>query len=351
MFNWNPIQKENSFANWAANIADNIANSWAMPTPPATGEQPGGGGYASGGGRVRGGGGGGGGQSAADAAAEKEKAWTLGLADQQIAAIDDALRNLSGTERAGLNQINDAYNKGMSRLNRQQSDALSKYRTKRTDTKEDFAKNLEFVDNNSSNKYLSLMNLLGRAGAGRSSAAENVLPHVLAQDASKSRGELSTTYGRNMRDLRDAEDETKASYKENVADLNDQRRTQEMNLRKDIKAKAAEYHGNRASLAMNRHRAAGGDFEGAKAAVQGDINQRQAIERSLSTLLDNYRNKYNIQDVKVRDPKMANYSTKLEGVDVTDPNGTGHDTDTSQAYRARMDEERKRRAQQAGTVA
>ena len=128
--------------------------------------------------------------SAAARAAQdaREKAMTIGMLDEQIAAIDRGLGNIGATRQSGLNQIHDAYNKGLNRLNEQQSNALSRYATKRGDPKREFVRSTEDIGMNAANKYQALKNLLNRSGSGRSSAADNVLPYAVSQDASKSRG-------------------------------------------------------------------------------------------------------------------------------------------------------------------
>lgn len=272
---------------------------------------------------------------------------TLGMIDQQIGAIDNSLNNLGATRNAAQNQINDAYNKGMDRLNQQQSRALSRYATKRSDTTRDFQHSTEDIDINSANKYRALQNLLGRAGAGRSSASANVVPYAVAQDASKSRGKVADTYSTNMRDLKTAEDETKESYNNNVQDLQEQKRNKEAALDNDIKSKESAYHSSRAELLGKRAQAAGGGWRQVQGAMAGDIAQKDAIDRALASLLDNYRNPVNVRDVKVSDPKLTNYANDLNGITVDDPNGTGYDTDTSGEYLARMKEEDKRKKQLA----
>lgn len=200
---------------------------------------------------------------------------TLGMIDQQIGAIDNSLNNLGATRNAAQNQINDAYNKGMDRLNQQQSRALSRYATKRSDTTRDFQHSTEDIDINSANKYRALQNLLGRAGAGRSSASANVVPYAVAQDASKSRGKVADTYSTNMRDLKTAEDETKESYNNNVQDLQEQKRNKEAALDNDIKSKESAYHSSRAELLGKRAQTAGGGWR----QVQGAMAWRYRPKR------------------------------------------------------------------------
>lgn len=282
--------------------------------------------------------------SAQAAQAARDKQYTIGSIDNEINRINQALGNLDATRGAGLTQLDDEYNKGASRINQQLSSALSKYATKTADTKRDFARSTEDIGINANNKYQALMNLLGRSGSGRSSAADNVVPYAVSQDASKSRGEVADSYALNRRDLRDAEDDTKQSASNNLQDLGDQRRTKQASLTQDIEGKRSDYNNTLASLRGQRTQAAGGSWAQAKNDMQGNINARDQIDRALANLLNNYRNAYTVQDVSVKDPTMKNYATDLNGVDVSDPNGTGYDTDTSSDYLANLkkDEDKKK---------
>ncbi len=276
----------------------------------------------------------------------QNRQYTIGNIDNEINRINSAMGNLDSTKRAGLTQLDDQYNKGLSRLNEQQSAALSKYTQKTADTKRDFARSTEDIGVNANNKYRAIMNLLGRSGSGRSSVADNVLPYAVSKDASKSRGEVADSYALNRRDLRDAEDETNTSYKNNVADLGDQRRNKQAALESDIEGKRSGYNNTLASLRGQRAQAAGGSWQQAQNAMQSNISARDSIDRALANLLDNYRNAYTVKDVTVKDPTLKNYSQDLQGVDVNDTNGTGYDTDTSADYLANLkkDEDKKKAA-------
>ena len=73
--------------------------------------------------------GGGGTVSAAAAEDTRQRNFTIGQLQDQIAQLDAAIGSLAGYESSGLNQINDGYSKGMSRLNQQRSNALTRYNT------------------------------------------------------------------------------------------------------------------------------------------------------------------------------------------------------------------------------
>lgn len=289
--------------------------------------------------------------NAAAAEEARQKSITLGNLDQQIAQYQGDLNNLGGARSAATNAINDAYNKNLSRLNETQSSALSKYATKRSDTQKTFQDSLGDIQNGAYNNYNALQQLLGRAGSGSSSAAKNVVPYAVSQDASKSRAGVADSYGMNMRDLKDAEDETKLTYKNSVADLGDQRRTSLGNLDKDIQGKQAEYNNTLAELAGQRAQAAGGDWKAVQGAMQSYVDRRNAINKALSTLTDKYRNPYSVKGVTVKDPTMRNYTTDINGVAVQSGTADGN-TDTSADYlaqiRAAEDEKKKN---QAGVIA
>lgn len=276
----------------------------------------------------------------------RERANTVGMLDSEIEAIMRSLGNLDNTWNAGKTQIQDGFNKNLSRLNEQQSNALTKYATQRSDTKQNFNRSTEDVDNQAYNNFSALQALLGRSGAGSSSAAQNVVPYAVSQTASKARGGIADNFGKNLRDLTTAEDETKQSYNNTVKDLEDQRNTSFGSLENDVQSKRSAYEGQRANLIGQKTQAQGGDWQAVKNSMSGAVANRDSIDQALSTLLDRYRNPYTVQDVAVKDPTLANYAVDANGVKVDDPNGPGYDTDTSSDYMTRLKEEEKRK--QAG---
>ena len=287
-------------------------------------------------------------QAAAAARADAAgRASTIGMLDQELAAISKGMGNLDTTWGAGRNQIEDAYNKGMSRLNEQQSNALSKYAKTRGDTKESFHTSLQDNDNQAYNNFTALNNLLGRGGAGSSSASQNLVPYAVSKTASKARGALADNYGKNMRDLNDSEEETKQSYNNSVRDLGDQKNTNLGSLENDIQTKRRNYEDQKAKILGQKSQAQGGDWNAVKNSMAGATKARDDIDTALAGLLDRYRNPYSVKDVTVKDPTMRNYAVDTTGVKASDPNGTGTDTDTSASYLRQMDDEEKRKKEQS----
>lgn len=286
--------------------------------------------------------------SAEDAAG---RASTIGMLDSELDAIAKSIANLDTTWSAGKTQLQDAANKSLSRANEQQSDALSKYATQRADTKQAFNTSLADVDNQAYDNYAALNALLGRAGAGSSSAAQNVVPYAVSQTASKARGGVADTYGKNIRDLNTAEDETKQSYNNIVQDIKDQQNKSLGDLESDIQTKRSGYENDRANLLAQKAQAQGGNWQTVKAAMQPAIDQRDAIDQALAGLLNKYRNPYTVQDVTVTDPNTSNYAVDTNGVKTSDTSGTGTDTDTSADYLAQLKDEEKRKKEQQGIAA
>lgn len=284
-------------------------------------------------------------QAAADA---REKANTIGMLDEQLAYYDKALGRLDGTWDAGKTQLQDAYDKGLSRLNEAQSNALTRYNTQRGDAKQAFNRSTEDIDNQAYNNFSALNALLGRAGAGSSSAAQNVVPYAVSQTASKARGGVADSFGKNMRDLGEAEEETKTSYKNSVRDLGDQRNTSLGNLENDILTKRRTYEEQRADALGKKAQAQGGNWQTVKNAMQGAVNSRDNIDDALAGLLNRHRNPYDVKAVAARDVQNQNYAVDSNGVKVNDQAGTGNDTDTSGDYLARIkeaEEEKKKKEQ------
>ena len=285
-------------------------------------------------------------RAAAQQAAEdsRNRDFTLGQLDQQIGGLRGQLGNLDAQHRSGVNTIEDLFNKGISRLNGQYSGAMSKYATQRNDTKDGFVRNGEDNKSNARNNFQALMSLLGRSGAGRSSAADNLVPYAVSTDASKQQGQLSDTYSRNLRDLKTAEDETTSSYENSKADLGDQRRTNLGNLERDIQTRRGEVESGIGSLEGQKVQARGGNWQAARDAMNPYVARAQQLAAEVAGIADRYRNPYTVKDVNVKAAELKNYALDPNGVAINDPNGTGTDTDSSAEYLAQLREEEKRKA-------
>ena len=267
---------------------------------------------------------------------QRERDMTIGNIDQQIAALNSQYGNLDGQNRTGMQYIEDAYNKGASRLNEQQSSALSKYATQRGDTRRDFASTSEDINTNARNNFNMMQAMLGRHGAGSSSASSELVPYAVSNDASKTRGKVADNYAVNLRGLDTAEDDTKRQYKNSVADLSDQRKQNQFNLDKDITSQRAQIQNQLASMQGQRVQAQNGDWQQAKNAMAGNISLRDALNQTLTGLADKYRSPYTIKDVVAQEAKLRNYAIDPTGVSVDNSSGTGYDTDTSPEYLAQM---------------
>jgi hypothetical protein len=267
---------------------------------------------------------------------QRDRDMTIGNIDQQIAALNNQYGGLDTQSRTGLQYIEDAYNKGTSRLNQQQSSALSRYATQRGDTRRDFANTDEDIDSNARNSFNMMQSVLGRHGAGSSSASTELVPYAVANDASKTRGKVADSYAINLRDLQTAEDDTKTQYKNSVADLSDQRKQNQYNLDKDVTGKRAEIQNQLASLQAQRVQAQNGNWQQARDAMAGNVSLRDALTRTLNGLSEKYRSPYKVDDVVAKEAKLRNYAIDPSGVSVEGGNGTGYDTDTSAEYLAQM---------------
>lgn len=269
---------------------------------------------------------------------------TINQYQTAISDLERSLGLLPGQLEAGLNQINDGFNKGVSRLNEQHSAALSKFATQRGDTRADFDGSLGDIDSQSRGNFQAIQSLLGRNGAGSSSAASVITPYAVANEASKTRGKVADTYGRNLRDLTVAEDATKLSYDNNKKDLEDTKRTSEYGLKQGIESNRAKLYGSIGEAQGNLALAKGANWQAAKDAMSNSVNAKNGIESAMSTLLNQYRNPYVVKDVAVKEAKLDNYAVDANGVKIDGTNGTG-DTDTAALTQAQIkaEEDRKKK--------
>ena len=96
--------------------------------------------------------------SAAAAEDTRQRNFTIGQLQDQIAQLDAAIGNLAGYESIGLSQINNGYIKGTSRLNQQRSKALTRYNTQCEDTSGDFDDASGDIDSMVRSNYMAISN-------------------------------------------------------------------------------------------------------------------------------------------------------------------------------------------------
>lgn len=277
---------------------------------------------------------------------QRDRDFTIGMIDEQLGRYNNQLGSLDAAYGSGKTSIEDLYNKNATRLNQQMGRGLGALETQRADTKSDFNRMDTDVNRVARNNYLALQQALNRAGAGSSSAMNELVPYAVSQDASKTRGREAESFGRVYRDIRTKEDETKEDYENNKRDLDDQKRTNLQNLDRDNQSNRRTILDSIGALKGQRVQAEGGAWQQAREAMNPYQQQASAIDTALSTLADKYRNPYEVKDVQVRKADNYNYSIDPNGVKIDDPNGTGTDTDTSSNYLKKMEDEEKRKKEQ-----
>ena len=248
---------------------------------------------------------------------------TAGLA-AYLADIQTQLDALNATQNTGQNQIGAQYNTGLNNLNQSQSQALSKLSTQKSDTTADEQTSLDKINTDTRNNYNSLMNLLGLAGAGSSSAAQVLAPYAVSQLATQQRGGVVTDYGRNLRDIDTAVGDANTQYQQNLNDLNQKKTDALNNLINGVQTQRATLLSNQAQ-AQNASGAQLTNFQ----------NQLNSIRQQIASLGNVDPNAVSVTPVSVTTPTLQAYTVDANGVTTANnaaANGSGHGTTDDTTY-------------------
>lgn len=246
--------------------------------------------------------------AAQQAAAEKARQDQLRAYDYEQGRLQNILGTYGGQLQQGLNSVNDWYNGQYNQQNDAQARALRDFEQNRTDTNQEKQKAYQNVDTNARTLNSSVRRILGIAGAGNSSAARFAAPSAISRQASGQRSDVTDQYGKNLRNIDQAEGDTKLSFENVFADLLTSKKQKEAEQRKNILEQEAGTYGQIANVAGQRAQFLGGGFDAQQAArqpYQNEIDNRQAQIRSL---FDQYRTPVAIREAKISNPDLKQYT-------------------------------------------
>ncbi|MDB5177443.1 MAG: hypothetical protein JWN75_1111 [Candidatus Saccharibacteria bacterium] len=266
--------------------------------------------------------------AAAEAAANdaREKADTFSYLDDQDSRLQQMLGRTNTYLDQGISQINDSYNQTAGRTNEDQAKTLAGYQTRRDDTERDKQSAFGEVGDAAYNGYQSLRRVIGMSGSANQSALKLAAPRALAQQASQQRGKVVDTFGRNLRNIDTAENDTKGQFKRVLEDLLSQKNSKESSLRGGIEEQRSGIDQSRAQLAAQRAQANGGGYAAVKAAQApflASIDQRNA---SIDGLFNQFRAPaFQAGTVNAKAPDLSQYTVDRAQINAGNTGGNNQD--------------------------
>lgn len=248
--------------------------------------------------------------------------------NSQLSQTDRLLASLGVTRDSGLANINNEYGRSVGRAQEGQAQFNRDLNVRRQDNQTNKTNSLNRINTDAENKFNSVMRMLGIKGAGVSSAAQMVAPHLVAQNASNQRADQFDTFGRNQRSIDTAATDSELKYKNLFEDLLGQRNTKENDFRQNMVNQENELYGTRADIAAQIDAARGGTG----AAAYQDLNPRLAANQiTLDDLIRaSVAPQYNVKAVDTAAPNLDQYTA--DPLATFDPNAQDPTASEVNAY-------------------
>lgn len=220
-------------------------------------------------------------QAAAQAAQERQGIESANAAyDTQLGSLRGMLGQVGTTREQGLQQMSDSYNT-------EKQQGLQKYGQQRDDNSQNRLKALDGVATKARTGFNSLRSLLGLSGSANQSAA-GVASNAVARQASQDRQGQIDTYGRNERDITNAE----TGF---VTSLDMQRKERERNFLQGLLEQENEINSKIGDVEMRKAQINGSNYQqmlNAYAPYQSAIDSTQS---KINGLYDQYKTPFNAE--------------------------------------------------------
>ena len=248
--------------------------------------------------------------------------------NSQLSQTDNLLTTLGVARDAGLKSIDREYGQSVGRAQEDQARFNRDLNVRRQDNQNNKTNSLNRINTDAENKFNSVMRMLGIRGAGVSSAAQMVAPHLVAQNASNQRADQFDTFGRNMGAVDRAQTDSDLKYKNLFEDLLGQRNTKENHFRQKMVNQENELYGTRADIQAKLAAANGGSAAGA---FEDYGNRLAANQVTLDDLIRaSIAPQYNVKAVDTQAPNLEQYTA--DPLAVNDPNAVDPTASEVNAY-------------------
>ncbi len=245
-----------------------------------------------------------------DGASSAQSSGDWAYLDDQQRQLDAQSGLIDQTERNGLTQLGDSYNREVSGANTKQSRALEDFQTKRTDTALAKDSAIGRVNTNARTLGDSLRRRIGMASGSGSSAYQITAPGAVARDASKNRTGVVENFGQNVRDLDTTEKRVKDDFTTLLQDLLAQKSSRESDFMSGVLGQRNQVDASRAEIARQRALLQGGGYGQVKEAMSPFSNAISARQSEIGGLFDKYRTPFQVKEVNVNAPNLRDYTTE-----------------------------------------
>lgn len=167
-------------------------------------------------------------------------------------ALNAQLGRLDPQQATGLSNISNSYNQSANRLDQQKGIAKRNYDVGVEDTTRGYQTTRNNIGTRVRNRQNALQRLLGIAGSGNSSAAEESAPYAALREGTVNLTGAQQSYATNRRNQDTNWQDTERNYTNSFEDLNQDKYSKEQGLKASIAQTRASILDKLASIGTNR---------------------------------------------------------------------------------------------------
>lgn len=232
----------------------------------------------------------------------------LAYLDDQMSTYQRLLQSITGSLNTGIQNLDNSATEARNKATAQRERAMRDFSVQRSDMTGSKQQALGRVDDGARQLYDNLRRVLGIASGSGSSAYRYAAPNAVARDASRKRGDVMSTFGRNDRDLTTAEGDAELDYKDVLDSIAQQRRAKEQDLRSGIYGQEQSIQEMLANIAAERARLTGGGYGAARVAQQPYRDRYFQLQDQLDALPGQFTNAVSARDLNVRTPELSDFT-------------------------------------------
>ena len=239
--------------------------------------------------------------------------------------LNGQVGRLDGQFNVGLGNIQNSYNQQSNRLNEQKGIARRNYDTQTQQNTQNYTNTRNSIMSNTRAQANALQRLLGLNGAGNSSAALEQAPYAAGLQGSQNLNQAQQTYSNNRSGLDTNWEDAQRSYNNAFSDLDQQRYSNENNLRSSIAQTRAGLLDKIGQAAQQRETALGRGFAAAQAARNPYQEQVNSLLDQMTNLGNQYANPVmKTGDVTFKAPTLNQFSTGNQAQIANQSGGAGN---------------------------
>jgi hypothetical protein len=174
----------------------------------------------------------------------------------QINSLNQLLGNADITQRNGQNSIEQGYNNSVAQLEGNHQSVLNQFDTQKSNTTNDYAKNVDRINANARQGFNSLQALL----QGTGSAGNVLAPFAVSQQANSQRGASSDAFARNLQAVDQGVLAAQQNYNNQKKTLEGQKNDQLSKLLSSIDQQKIQYQQQLAAANNQLNIARGGNY-------------------------------------------------------------------------------------------